>query len=233
MRSPCTQFEKAKGPVPTGFWRVAVGGRRRDDHRVAPGEVGEQRRLRRVEADLEGDVVDRRHLVDAGEQALLGVERALGHRAVEGEDHVLGGEGGAVVEGDAVAQVEDPGEAVGRRLPALGEGGQDGAVGAEAGQPLEDVGVGDLVDRRGGAGGRVEDRRLELHADHDVGALRRGGARHQHQPRRQRQRPPHPSLLQAPRRSASARPITAAASSMSSTPTYSSGWCARSSIPGP
>ena len=97
---------------------VAVGGRRRDDHRVAPGEVGEQRALGRVEADLERDVVDRRHLVDAVEQPLLGVQRAVGHRAVEGEDHVLGGERRAVLEGHAVAQVEDPGEAVRRRPPS-------------------------------------------------------------------------------------------------------------------
>ena len=80
---------------------VAVGGRRRDDHRVAPGEVGEQRALGRVEADLERDVVDRRHLVDAVEQPLLRVQRALGHRPVEGEDHVLGGERRAVLEGHA------------------------------------------------------------------------------------------------------------------------------------
>ena len=116
---------------------------------------------------------------------------SVGHGAVEGEDHVLGGEGGAVVEGDAGAQVEHPGEAVGGDLPALGQGRLDRAVVGEAGEALEDVGVDHLVDGCGGAGGRVEDRRLELHADDDVGALGRGRGGHQHQTRGKRQKSLH------------------------------------------
>ena len=180
-----------EGAGADGVGRVAVGAGGGDDDGVAPGEVGEERALGRVEADLDGGVVDGGYLVDSVEELLLGVGRALGHGAVEGEDHVLGGEGGAVVQGDAVAQVEDPGEAVGGDLPALGERRLDGAVVGEAGEALEDVGVDHLVDGGGGAGGGVEVGGLELHADDDVGPLRRGGGGHEHQTRGKRQKSLH------------------------------------------
>ncbi len=79
---------------------IGLRARRRDDHRIAPGEVEEQRPLGHVETDLHRGIVDGRHLVDAVEELLLGIGRVHGHRPVEGKDHVLGGQGQAVMEGD-------------------------------------------------------------------------------------------------------------------------------------
>ena len=66
-------------------------------------------------------------------------------------------------------QVEGVGQPVLGDLPAFGEAGDDAAVGGEARQALEHVGIDHFVDRRGGFGRRVEAGRLEHEADLDVG----------------------------------------------------------------
>ena len=50
--------------------------------------------------------------------------RALGANAIGGEDHVVGGEGIAVLEFDVLAQVEAPAGGL-RRFPAFGQAGND------------------------------------------------------------------------------------------------------------
>ena len=105
---------------------------------------------------------------------------------------------------DALAQVEDPGEPVGRDLPALGQRRQDRAVRREAGQPLEDVGIDDLVDRRRRAGGRVEDAAARAACRRVMSvSLRRRRAGQQRQRRRQRQGLLHLDLHLAVRSAAS------------------------------
>ena len=145
---PAPSCENLNGPVPTGLVALVVGARRRDDHRVAPGEVEEEVALRRVEADLDRDVVDRGDLVDAVEQpfcALTEPSAIARSKEKTTSSAVSAMPSWKVTPG---AQVEDPGEAVGRDLPAFGQRRQDRAVRAEAGQALEDVGVDHLVDRR-------------------------------------------------------------------------------------
>src|SRR5690606_15973672 len=56
-------------------------------------------------------------------------------------------------------------------VPACGERRPDGAVGPDAGEALEDIGIDDLVDRGGGTRRGIEVRRLQHHAEGD-GVLR-------------------------------------------------------------
>ncbi len=83
----------------------------------------------------------------AREQALLGVGRIVGAGAVEREFHVLGVEVRAVVELYAGVQLERIDLAVLGDRPAFGERRQHLAARADAGQPLEHIGVEHLVDR--------------------------------------------------------------------------------------
>jgi hypothetical protein len=79
------------------------------------------------------------------------------------------------MEFDAGPQFERIDLAVVRDRPALGQRGQDLAARADPGQALEDVRVKHLVDCRGGAGRRVQMRRLQRHAKDEIGPRRHGG----------------------------------------------------------
>ena len=71
----------------------------------------------------------------------------------------------------------------GEIVQLAGEAGLHLALRVDAGEALEEIGVGHLADGRGGAGGRVEIGRLELHAEGErvlgLGrGLREGGEHH-------------------------------------------------------
>ena len=115
---------------------------------------------------------------------------------LDGELHRLRVERGAVVEGDALAQLEGVGEPVLRDRPGLGEPGHDlGGLVREGDQGLHDppahavgVEVGDL--------GRVERHRLRHQPDHQRARRLRGRARRpggQHHEKRQGRTRPEPS----------------------------------------
>ena len=81
---------------------------------------------------------------------------------------------------DPLAQLEGIGQAVIGDRPALGQAGFDDAVLVDAGQPFHDVGIDHFIDCGGGAGGWVEMRRLQAHAE-DEGVLCRQGRRREGQ----------------------------------------------------
>ena len=159
MRSPGVYWASLYGPVPAAFspllnsavvgvspmpsqpsrLKVMSAGvvRSRDD--ADRGQLGRQQRVGAVGLDDHGLRVGRLH---AGDR--LGVDRE-GRGAVRdqrhaahGVDHVLGVELGAVVEPDALAQLELPGGVV-EGLPALGEVGLELLLGVLLDQRLEDV----------------------------------------------------------------------------------------------
>ena len=66
------------------------------------------------------------------------------------------------MEGDTVLEREGVDQPVGGNRPASGQLRSDRAGLVDPRQSLEDVGVDDLVDGRGGAGGGVEVRRLRV-----------------------------------------------------------------------
>ena len=101
--------------------RADPGRRHHREHR----EVAEQRRVRTADVDLDGVGVDRDDLLDVLEQrapvaaARAEVVRVAGvEQALEREHDRVGVERRAVVEDDLVAELERPGLAVGRDLPA-------------------------------------------------------------------------------------------------------------------
>ena len=155
---------------------VAGGGFLLDDHRVAPGEAVEEIGGRLLQGELHRLGVGRLDGADGGEDPLLGILGIGGDGALESEADIGRGERRAVVETGVLAQVEGVAEPVGADLPGFGEAGDDAAVAVEADEAFEDVGPRHLADRLGGAGGRVEHRRLQRHAQGDVGA-RRGARR--------------------------------------------------------
>jgi hypothetical protein len=169
-------FGEAERPGAHGVGGVGLGARGVHDHRVAPCHLEGKRPVGCGEGDDDGGIIHGLDAFDPGKKRFLGVGAVLGPRAVEREDHVLGGHRAAVMEGDALAQVEGVGQPVLRDVPAFGQPRDDGPIGREARQPLEDVGVDDLVDGGRGARGRVEIRRLQHHSDGDVGLLRQCGA---------------------------------------------------------
>ena len=67
---------EAERPRPHRVGRVGLGARRRHDHRVAPGEVPQERALGRVQSDLDGEVIDHVDRVDPLEELLLRVGRS-------------------------------------------------------------------------------------------------------------------------------------------------------------
>src|SRR5581483_4789647 len=111
---------------------------RGDDGR-RPGQHFEQIRDRLAERDDDGVGVGRIDLVDRGEQALDRADRALRRRlhAVDRGDHVGRGERRAVVELDALAQLERVGLAVARLLVRLGELRHDRLQAVERVEPHE------------------------------------------------------------------------------------------------
>ena len=74
----------------------------------------------------------------------------------------------AVVELDALLQLEGVAAAVGVHGPALGQQRRDRAVDVDLGQAFQHVVVHDLADRRGRRDGRIEARRLQHHGQRDA-----------------------------------------------------------------
>ena len=116
-----------------------------DGHGPAAGalqRLDEKRCLRRLERHLDLVVAQLLDVGDVGDDpAVDRLVRIL--RALVGEDHVVGGEGVAVVEGDALAQVEGPLGAVVVGRPVDGEVALGHQLGVDVGQAAQDVG-GDL-----------------------------------------------------------------------------------------
>ena len=146
-------------------WR-GCGSRRRCDRIVflAPFLVHDepavplrdQNGIRRVEFDVHRVVVD---LDELGIRGNVGEEvRALGAHAVGGENHVIGGEGVAVVEFDALAQMKAPARRL-RRFPAFGQCRSDLQFLVAGDQALIDMGM--MGDGRGFLE-RIGIERLEL-----------------------------------------------------------------------
>ena len=84
--------------------------------------------------------------------------------------HVLGCEGRAVAEGQALAQLEDQPVALLLEAPRLGQGGSDVRAGVEHGEALEDLRQ-DLGREPVGDGGRVP-RQRRATRQHDIGVGR-------------------------------------------------------------
>ena len=157
---------------------------------VAPGHRVREVGVRLEEAELDRSGVDRlgtawvEHAAPLGlgaARAAVGIEKAL-----DGRDHVLGLEGAAVVEGDALAQLEGPHVERIVRRPALGELRLERVVVVQVDEELEELGDehdaalvvdGDRVgigDRR-----RADDAEDAAHdrSRHAGRARRRGGLR--------------------------------------------------------
>jgi hypothetical protein len=163
-------------------------GVRADDRAVRQREQRQQRARRVLQLELHGLGIE--HLDRLHAREIAGDERPLAALRVRvgGVDDAVEGEldGGRVehrpvVEADATAQLERPGQAVGRRGPRLREPGDDvGAVGGGGDERLEDLGghaQGVDAERLTG----IEARRLGLHADHEHVArslCRTGGREH-------------------------------------------------------
>ena len=162
---PVHEFE---GTGADGRLLDALDAFRCHDDRVAPGEVEEHVAVGLGEGDLHGQRIDDLHRGDGGVERLLRIGAVGGIDPVEGEFHVLGVHGCAVVESHAVMQLEGIGQPVVGNLPAFRQSRHHGAVGGKAGEPFEDVGIEHGVDGAGGRGGRVEVRRFKLHRDGDV-----------------------------------------------------------------
>ncbi len=146
-----------------------------EQHRVGPGG-GEADRV----------VVD---AGDGGDDGAVAVPDGIRivPRAQDGEDHVIGGQGTAVVEHHTAAQPKLPGEQIGV-LPARRQQGHHLHVAIEAGQPLEQVGLNHGGDGLGAAVGHQRQRHA-AQGDHHLGFLRwrRGAARGERQHCQQRQ----------------------------------------------
>ena len=168
--------------VGTGADRIGAIRRRAlgfDDHRGVEAEVKQRVEARRLEGqddDVGVGSVGRR---DRLEEGFLLIGR-IGGGALEGEFDVLRRQRLAILEMDALAQLEGQRLGVGRHGPTLGEQRRDGEVVADLRQALEHIVVDDVADRGGRSGGRIEPRRLEGDADRDAVFRRRvGGGRQQ------------------------------------------------------
>ena len=143
----------------------------------------------------------------------------------------------------ALFQVKDVVQSIVRDVPGAGELRDDRTVSGKLHQPLEHIPIQNFGDGGGGIRGGIQNWRLELHADGDaLGGLY---AERRKKQCREQQRPQQPggrwraathrfalhAVPQSSDRAASA--ITFAELTMSSITTYSSGWCARSRMPGP
>ena len=147
--------------------------RGRADHAPRPvGEVGQQRAEGLLHLDFQRVVVQGPGVGDEG-LVEAGAQGALGGVGVpfDVEHHGLSVERRAVVEADALAQLEGPGEPVGRRLPRGGQLGDDVPLFREFHQVVVDVadhdfrGVVRLV-------GRVQADGLRTQGENQILALR-------------------------------------------------------------
>ena len=148
-----------------------------DDDRRVLAEVEQSVKARILEFE-HGDVgIARVDRLDRGEERLFLVRGVLGRVALERELDVLGGKRLAVLEFDALLQIEGQRLQIGRKTPFVRQQRGDGKVLVDLGEAFEDIIVHDLADRRRRARCRIETRRrLQRHADRDA-VLGRGEGR--------------------------------------------------------
>ena len=120
------------------------------------------------EHDHDGLRIGRGDLLKRLVQALVLVGAGRRGVAIKGELYRRGIERLAVMEFDALAELECIGLQVGRRLPTLGEQGRHRTVLVDLGQRLIEVIERNLGDRCGGRVGGIEPRRLQRHAHDDA-----------------------------------------------------------------
>ena len=160
-------------------------------HEDRPGEARRELRDDSPGVNAHGEIVDDLDPVDRPlERRGARGDGLRGHDPLEAELHVVRGEGVAVVEALALAEVEGPALAVGRELPALGDAGPDPALlEVEADQRVPHGRV--IVGVRGArVHDRVHDLRAQRVQDDDQRVLvggRGGGSSHGNQKTAQRQ----------------------------------------------
>ena len=161
--------------MPTGSFEIASIAVLRQDAQLTLAEDVREAGIGDVEREAHGRRIWRLDLLDHRQVGPRPRTRRRVEDAVHGGEHVLGVEGLAVVEFDALAQLEGPGlEVLGGR-PAHREVGLDGEVAVDASEAVEDeMDVDVLV-----ADGRLRGVELvERGADRDAdGALRERGRR--------------------------------------------------------
>ena len=123
MSWPDTHSTNVNGPVPTGVLLKSMSVEFGSMYIVF--ELRQHRRVRVAQHELHGRIVDDVHVVDGGEVRAARRAEVLVHDLVEGELDVLGLEVFAVVELDALAQVEGIGQAVLRDVPRFGQARHD------------------------------------------------------------------------------------------------------------
>ena len=132
----------------------AVVLRRHDRDMIVAGDVG---KVGIAAGKLEDHLVAVRLDVGNGIDIGLGGRlRVLAHMVAEGGDHVGRGDGLAVVEGDALAQLEHPVLGIVARLEALGQVGNDATLGVDLGQAVAHRAPADGAGHLIGIGGGVE-----------------------------------------------------------------------------
>ena len=231
-------------PIGTGAHRGGGGvgsARRTHDDEVAPAEVGEQFGDRAREFHLDSPLVDDPDCTHRRQQVAQGIGRVAGAGAIERPAHVRRRQRQAIVEPDAAVQRESVAQAVLADVPVVGERRGDLPLLGDARQPLVDVAVDDVLRRLGRGGGGIEVGRLEREAEcHGRAGRQRDGHAQQRGRRQQRHGNGHAAATTpgathgAPCSSVqAARAMTWAEVTRSSMETYSSGWWARSRMPGP
>lgn len=137
------------------------GGVARDNADGGAREIPEEGSVRFAEMDLDGVGIGRGDRVDHAEGGALRSFEGAADDGVESEEHVGGGEGRTVGEGDVVAEMEDVGERVGS-VPGFGEVGGGihlGVAGDEGGveQVVDVLGPGVGADAGVEVGGGIFD----------------------------------------------------------------------------
>ncbi|MGY4343901.1 hypothetical protein ACVWXM_000365 [Bradyrhizobium sp. GM7.3] len=156
------------GPGPDRLRDIGGSALRLDDRAARLPQQERQVRLGIFQADHDRVGVGRIDLLEALEQALVLVGAGGDRVALERELHGCGVKRLAVVELDALAQLERIGLQIGRCSPALRQQGRGGAVLVDLGQGLIDVVERDLGDRGGGGVGGIEPRRFQRHRHDDA-----------------------------------------------------------------
>ena len=162
---PFLEAERAGADGAGGVARRAL---RRNDDGYALAEIEQECRIGRLQHDDDGVRIGAGDARDIGEVPLALVGAGGRRIAFEGEPDIARLEGGAVGEGDALAQVKSVGLAILGGLPTRRQPGADLAVLVDPREPFENIVQRDLRDRGGGSHCRVEARRgFEPHADDD------------------------------------------------------------------
>ena len=182
---PAVPGHELERPGPDRLGRGVFVALHRQHDRIPLGHVDDEQGVRILQGQLQGGLVRRFDFFNDAEELGVGVLGAFGRAALEVPLGHRGVEGLAVVERDALAQLEGVDLAVGRDVPLEGQTRDVFAGPVDLDQAFENVGVDHAVDGRRGARGRVEPRRFVRDTDGEVSALfgrlarRPGRRRHQ------------------------------------------------------